>query len=186
LLCNLLYFNQKCERKKCIKIQQSFLLNTISIKPPISCSKSKFRTLTAEIQRKTPLIDISEFRHQRKLPLVLLLLIYSNRVITSSWPSPKHANVIPRIHCRIDIGCNIDILGPINALDLGAFVEIPDLNLVFGWIAPSEDASILEIQWLPWDVGPIEVLDTFALPCVPDVDHWVPTTGDQGGLVNEF
>jgi hypothetical protein len=89
---------------------------------------------------------------------------------------------------RVDV-CHFVLFGgagPGDGLPHGEFVVVPDLDLIFGGIAPDEDLPLVEIDGIAGHVRPEDRPHALPLPHVPQVDHRVPTSGNYGVVVDEL
>lgn len=130
----------------------------------MSCRKHKLRFFGAEIEWEATLIYSMNFRQKSMFTFVTQIFIYPDWTLGSSRSCPNHTNIVLWVWCCINIGRNIDILGPIYALNLNSLIEIPHLNLILSWITTSKYPTILKIKGLPWNIGSVTTSNNFALP----------------------
>lgn len=120
------------------------------------------------------------------LSIVVKIFIYSDWTLCACRAGRKHSNIIPRISSSINIGRYINILSPINTLNSDSFIEVPNLQLILCSIAASQNLAILKIKWLACNIGTIASPNSFSLPEVPNIDDRIPTSRDEGSIINKF
>lgn len=152
----------------------------------MGCSEKKLRFSVVEVKWEASFVDCAQLWQQLMMTVLLDILIESNRRVGPSRPSSNHSYVVPRIAGSIHICRYVYIVCPIDFLNKLSFVKIEDLELVCRGIAACQDTPVLEVKRFSRNIGPIDVPDAFPLAKIPNMNHWVPTTRNEGGVIDEF
>lgn len=159
----------------------------INIQAVMGSAEDEFIGLVRKIQTEASLCQPSESHYDIVLMCILFLFINSQLAVRPSWSCSQNAWLSLAIAGRIYVFCIIDVASsPINFLNFCQSFNVPELQLFLGSIAASQNDAVLVIQRFSRNVGPIEMLYTFAFADIPNVHYTVPSSWNQSVLVDEF